>query len=176
MGRNNNTASCASPRSLLSPTTPDTNPGVQAVFAELAQVGFALASRDLQKSCKQLGCLLLMSIILMSMCFAVKMTKTGISLSFQLCADVSFALEVWAPGVLNQDHEVFCPTLIFLVLALTVLLQVLNINSYTPFHPCMLMFLSSVSSAQVRTSTQYLLTFYLQLSHIFGSDTWLLHT
>lgn len=70
----------------------------------------------------------------------------------------------------------FLSNIIFLVMALTVSLQVLNINSYTPFHPCMLMFLSSVTSAQVRTGTQYLLTFYLQLSHIFGSDTWLLHT
>lgn len=62
--------------------TSDTKPEVQPVFAELAQVGFAFASRDLQRSCKQLGCLFLISVY-----FAVKMTKHGISFKgFFLCS------------------------------------------------------------------------------------------
>lgn len=46
----------------------------------------------------------------------------------QLSADVSFALEVWVPWGVTQDHKIFCPTLLFLVVFSTMLPQVLDVN------------------------------------------------
>lgn len=48
----------------------------------------------------------------------------------QLSADVSFALEVWYPGALYQDHKLLRPILLFLVLVSTILPQVLDVNHY----------------------------------------------
>lgn len=116
------------------------------------------------------------------------MTNCGISSSFPVYADASFALEVWVPCAVKPGSQDFLSNITVWVLVSSGFVS--SVFSYcsllwapavtTLFHLCILTFSSFVSeeytSGHVKTSTRGLLTFYLQVSRICGSHTWRLHT
>lgn len=119
-------------------------------------------------------------LFLVSTYFAVKMTKSGTSSSFPaLCWCVICFRSLGTQGcetrLTSFSVQHYFPSTGFNCVALSSRCQ-----QSTLFHPCIWMFSSFVSEeytlGHVKTSTKYLLTSYLRLSHIFGSDTLLLHT
>lgn len=96
----------------------------------------------------------------------------------QLYADVSFVLEVWVPWGVKPGSQDFLSNLTFLVLVSTVIATSSSCNyTFSSLHHNVFKFCSwkEYTLGHV-TRTRGSFTFYLQLTHIFASDTWLLHT